>query len=583
MATDGLCLVVSPLVALMQDQVKQLHEKNIRATMVVSGMSMRQIDHAYGNCIHGDYKFLYVSPERLKNETFLTRFAEMPVRYIAVDEAHCISQWGYDFRPTYQEIHQLRDIQHVPILALTATATKPVVVDIQEKLELQNTAVFQSGISRTNLSFQVREVADKFPKLIEILQFIGGSCIVYTMSRKSTQLIAKELESQGFSATSYHAGLDHRTRKLRQEEWIQGNIRIMVATNAFGMGIDKNDVRSVIHYHVPESIEAYYQEAGRAGRDGKNSVAVLLYNQQDKERLNESAENRFPDVGVVKQMLIGLFQHLKITYGDGTARPYRFQIREFATQFAHPVQLAYNAIQTLVRQGWISLSDPFYAPSRFTFKISNRELYRFQVNSPEYEPLIKYLLRNFTGIFEQTVKIDEEQIGKYLSQSKEKVIQQLNYFNVSGIGAFYEQSEHPLLSFFYERPNHDEITLNKDQLNFLRERHQEKIAAMVNYYNADGEACRTELMQNYFGEQSEFRCGICDLCLSRKNTFIADQIEQKAMEILALLAQQPSSTQQIWATVKGKNALLELAMQHLRQEERIVKNNELWQKRLSAR
>lgn len=576
---EGLCIVVSPLVALMQDQVKELKEKNIRATMIVSGMSERQIDHAYGNCIHGDYQFLYVSPERLQNQNFLERVKEMNVSLIAVDEAHCISQWGFDFRPTYLEISTLRDIHDVPILALTATATNHVVNDITEHLELRDHKLFKSSIKRTNLSFQVREATDKFPKLLEIIQYFSGSTIVYTMSRKTTQLLVKELEAQGVSATAYHAGLDYRTREKRQKEWIDNKVQVMVATNAFGMGINKNDVRVVIHYHVPESIEAYYQEAGRAGRNGKNAFAFLLWNENDIGRLNESKEDRYPGVEILRNILIGLFQHLQIAFGDGPGRPYNFQLYRFAKRYDLSPRLANNAIDSLIRQAWFTVSDAYFSPSSFRFKVSNKELYRFQVNSPDYEIIVKYLLRNYTGIFEQSVRIDEEFLAKKIDSTFEAVKTKLEYLHKAGIGAYYPQNEEPLLSFLQIRPMRDEFLFNTQQIDFLRNRHHEKIDTILDYISTPAASCRTKVIQDYFNELQDEDCGICDLCSERKNQNSKEAIQSKANEIVDLLQEEAKSYNDIINQLKGKKTLIDFAIQLLLNEEMIEKKDNLWQKK----
>ncbi len=577
MMQPGLCLVVSPLIALIQDQIKALKSKHIRASMIVSGMNNRQMDQAYGNATVGEYKFLYVSPERLQNDHFLSRLSEMPLSMIAVDEAHCISQWGFDFRPSYLEIPNVREIHQVPIIALTATATKQVEQDVVEYLQLNQAKQFRASVVRNNLSFQVRITADKLPKLREIEQYVPGQSIIYARNRNLTKAIAEDLEQKGFSATYYHAGLSPEARKDRQLEWMKNNKRIIVATNAFGMGIDKADVRSVIHYQSPESIEAYYQEAGRAGRDLKNSFAVLLANQQDIERLEESKESRFPSEKKLKKVLIQLFLYFHISFGAGKDATFPFNLYRFAHQMQLDVNEVYIAIQSLSKQGWLVMNQPFYHPSKFQFQISNTELYSFQVNQPEYEALIKFLLRNYSGIFDQTTAISEEFISKHIQEDAKDIKRKLTFLHTSGIGTYYPQNEDALITFLYERPNHDDFSLDMRQLNFLKQRHSDRVDSMIQFIENPRNQCRMMLIQNYFDETNLEACGICDVCKSNKTQIDEIEIEQFQQQLLHLLQEKSREYEEIKIELNIPDKKVKLILDTLLQEQLIEQTEQNWQ------
>ena len=576
LAKNGLCIVISPLIALMQDQVLQLKKRNIKAAMITSGMSHRKIDQIYGNCIYGDYKFLYISPERLKNDTFLTRLPEMPVSLIAVDEAHCISQWGYDFRPSYLEINTIREVHSTPLVALTATATPKVQADIIDKLNLTEPKKFIGSLKRDNLSLHVRHTTDKIPKLFEILNSVGGTSIVYTMSRRKTKLIADELLHQNFSATYYHAGLSKERRDEHQNDWIVGHKRIMVSTNAFGMGIDKANVRSIIHFELPESMEAYYQEAGRAGRDEKNSVAVILVNEQDIQRLKKSAAEKFPEEQILKNILVGIYNYLKINFGDGPGKPHPFSLYKFAKQYNLEVKLVYNAVECLVKDGWIELSDAYYSPSKLFFRISNEELYRFQVNQEEYEEIIKYILRHYAGVFDQNTKINEQHIAREINETEDDVKRKLAYLHRSGIATYYPQNDDPIMHFLRARPQRDEIYFNREQLNFLRERHQAKIQTMITYV-LQKDHCRFQYIQNYFGEREQEVCGICDICLQQKQNRQKKEFRRLELGIISLLEEDSLTFEQLSKQLKAPKKQIEQVINYLQQEERIEQSEEIWQ------
>lgn len=576
MAKDGLCLVISPLIALMQDQVNALRERRIRTEMVVTGMPLRKVDYAYSNCTVGDYKFLYVSPERLQNEIFLSRFKEMPISMIAVDEAHCISQWGYDFRPSYLQIAELRDIHpNVPIIALTATATPQVQQDIVEKLQLKNENRFIASVERTNVSLNTREVTDKLPKTVEILRKIQGQSIVYTMSRKKTKMVSDLLKQQGISSTFYHAGLSKETRAEVQKQWIENRQRVIVATNAFGMGIDKPDVRSVLHFDVPETLEAYYQEAGRAGRDQQNSIAALLWNTQDIQRLEESKEMRFPEPHTLKNIMIGLFNHLKINFGDGPGKPYPFSIYQFAKKYDLSPKLVHYSLESFVKLGWIELSEPYYSPTTIHFLITNEELYRFQVNHQSYEKVVKFILRNYPGVFDVSTKIREEEIAKKIALPTHDVKKQLSALHKQRIINYYPQNELPYISFLQERPKGDFFQMNSDELDFLRTRHQERINSILNYINLDKNDCKAQFIQSYFGEDNAKQCGICDSCLRKK--LQQKQLKHLEIQLLTLLKENERSFDFLLKELNANRSQLKNLLLHLEQEEKIQRNKLNWQ------
>lgn len=575
-AKEGLCLVISPLIALMQDQVQALKKRNIRTEMVVTGMPLRKVDYAYSNCTVGDYKFLYVSPERLQNEIFLSRFREMPISMIAVDEAHCISQWGYDFRPSYLQIAELREIHpNAPIIALTATATPQVQQDIIDKLQLKHVNRFVTSIERDNVSLSTREVNDKLPKTVDILKKIQGQSIVYTMSRKKTKMVSDLLNQQGISSTFYHAGLSKEQREQIQKQWIENKQRVIVATNAFGMGIDKPDVRSVIHFDVPETLEAYYQEAGRAGRDQKNSVAVLLWNEQDVERLEQSKEMRFPEPHILKNIMIGLFNHLKINFGDGPGKPYPFSIYQFAKKYDLSPRLVHFSLESFVKLGWLELSEPYYSPSTIRFLISNEELYRYQVNHPAYEKVIKFMLRNYPGIFDVSTKIREDEIARNCSLDRKKVNNQLLFLHKQRIVNYYPQNELPYISFLQERPKGDFFQMNSDELDFLRIRHKERIDSILAYLQLEENQCKAAFIQTYFGEEPIDRCGICDNCLREK--LKQKQKRQLEAQVLTLLMDNERSFETLLQELKTNHAQLKNLLLYLEQEEKIQRNESIWQ------
>lgn len=535
LAMDGICVVVSPLIALMKDQVDNLRKRGILAVAIYSGMGKREIDTALDNCIYGNYKFLYVSPERLKTEIFIERFKKMKVNLIAVDESHCISQWGYDFRPPYLEIAKIREFHPaVPCMALTASATPVVKEDIIEKLELKNPSVFVKSFSRKNLSYTVRFAENKLEKAIEIVKKVPGTSIFYVRNRKGTKDIAQALSQVGISATFYHAGLDNSVREERQSAWKSGKIRVMVATNAFGMGIDKADVRTVVHLDLPENLENYYQEAGRAGRDELKAYAVLITNEQDIKTLEERAAMAYPPQDFLKRVYQCLANYYRIAVGSGGMASFDFAISEFVDTYQLDLLSTYNSLKVLQEEGLISLNESFYSPSSLKFDVSQSKLYEFQIANAKLDPVIKMLLRNYGGeLFVEFIKIQESKLAKSMNLAENDLIRILEQLDGFGILTYSKRKDKPQITFMTERYDAGRLPLNLKRIEERRQNTISKAAAMVAYIRED-KSCRASQISNYFGENTEAICGICDVCLAKKKALGQkdDQLKQKILQTL---------------------------------------------------
>ncbi len=518
MCMEGLCLVISPLIALMKDQVDQLNKQGIKAYAIYTGLTNREIDIILDNCIYGDIKLLYVSPERLQTEIFRERVKNMNVNLLAVDEAHCISQWGYDFRPTYLQIAEFRDhfIEGVNTIALTATATGQVVDDICEKLMLQEPRRFKASFERENLALAVRKPQHKESKLLEILERVSGSALIYVRNRRKTKEITTWLLQNRISADYYHAGLGHDLRTKKQELWQSGQTRVMVATNAFGMGINKNNVRIVIHYDIPDSLEAYYQEAGRAGRDGKKAYAVVLYHEGDKHQLYQSFENSNPSPEFIGRVYQALANYYKIAVGSNMLSYFDFDITDFCNRFNFSAREAYYAIQKLEEEGFIELNESFYHPSKVTFNIDKTELYKYQIANVSLEPVIKTLLRLYGGeLFGNFMRISENQIARVLNMTLKKVRQQLEALNEQKIITYDKMRDKPQLAFITQRYDASALPLDIERLKERRKIRKQKLDAIIRYVE-DMEHCRTRIILGYFGEKSFDDCGHCDYCIDKK-------------------------------------------------------------------
>ncbi len=511
----GICLVVSPLIALMRDQVETLNAQGISAVAIISGMGKREVDRMLDNCIFGDIKFLYLSPERLLSDLVRERIQHMKVNLIAVDEAHCISQWGYDFRPPYLHLAALRELHpQIPVLALTATATEEVVVDIQQKLAFKDGRVFRKSFERKNLSYVVRNEDNKLGKLIAIANKVPGSGVVYVRSRRKTEEIARHLNMHGIAADFYHAGLDTPLRMKKQSNWKNGAIRMMVATNAFGMGIDKADVRLVVHLDLPESLEAYYQEAGRAGRDEKKAYAVLLQNESDKLQLLKKLEQSVLSVQEIKQIYHHLGNYYQLAYGAGAGLSLDFDIADFCTRFKLDAIQTWHALKFLEREEYISLSESIFLPSRIQLIVSQEELYRFQVEQPTYDLFIKTILRSYGGVFDHFAPIKESDLAKRMGLSRAEVIARLDKLQLLELLNYLPQTDKPQLQWIKPRVAIQHVFLDHKYIVERHRIHRHQIESVIAY--SEKPICRSMQLLHYFDDMDALKCGVCDICLDDK-------------------------------------------------------------------
>ena len=546
LASPGICIVITPLIALMKDQVDRLREMEIKAQAVHSGMTREEIDIALDNCIYGDYKFLYISPERIRTELFRKRVASMNVNLVAVDEAHCISQWGYDFRPSYLNIAEIKQyIQgEVPILALTATATSKVVDDIMDKLGFRKKNVLKASFERKNLVYLVRKVEDKNEYLLSTVSKVKGSGIIYVRSRKKTREIAQFLVANNIAADYYHAGLKREIKDKKQNAWSSGNPRIIVATNAFGMGIDKADVRFVMHWDIPDSIESYFQESGRAGRDGKKAWAVQLYYESDVKRVRDRVEAKFPPVDYIKNIYELLCNFLQVPVGSGKNVVYDFNLAEFVTKYRLSVTQAYNSLKFLQRENYIELTEELNNPSRVHFTVGRDDLYKFQVANASLDGFIKLLLRSYTGMFSEYVAVNEEYLSKASGLSRDVIYQFLKKLAGHNIINYIPGKKTALIIFTEERLDKKSLYISPDNHRNVKEKYLERLEEMIKYISSQTR-CRASMLLDYFGQDS-VRCGMCDVCMSRNELDLSKyEFDRILEEMKKLLEKGALSSEQL--------------------------------------
>jgi len=575
LAQPGLCLVITPLIALMKDQVRNLRDRGIKALAVYSGMTREEIVVALENCIFGDYKFLYISPERLDTDIFRAKLRNMKINMITVDESHCISQWGYDFRPAYLKISEIRELlPTVPVLALTATATPEVVKDIQTKLGFrEDSRIFRMSFERKNLAYIVRNTESKQEELLHILNSVSGSAIVYTRNRKRTREVAELLVNNEITATFYHAGLNNDVKDQRQKSWLSGESRVMVATNAFGMGIDKPDVRLVIHVDLPDSPEAYFQEAGRAGRDGQKAYAVLLYAKSDKATLSKRITDTFPDKEYIRKVYEDVNYYFQMAMGDGLGCTFAFNLDEFCRNFKHfPVQ-ADSALKILTRAGYLEYTDEQDNASRILFTIHRDELYKLRETDPETEKLINVILRSYTGLFTDYAYINEDSLAIRSGLTRQRIYEILLMLTRRHILHYIPRKKTPYIIYTRERQEAGRLAITRDIYEERKESYITRIKAMTEYATAE-DKCRSRMLLRYFGEKNEHNCGLCDVCLSKHHSGMKlGEFQEMENQICEQLETSPLSAATLLNRINGEREKAERVLSYLLSEEIIQSND----------
>ena len=575
LAQPGLCLVITPLIALMKDQVRNLRDRGIKALAVYSGMTREEIVVALENCIFGDYKFLYISPERLDTDIFRAKLRNMKINMITVDESHCISQWGYDFRPAYLKISEIRELlPTVPVLALTATATPEVVKDIQTKLGFrEDSRIFRMSFERKNLAYIVRNTESKQEELLHILNSVSGSAIVYTRNRKRTREVAELLVNNEITATFYHAGLNNDVKDQRQKSWLSGESRVMVATNAFGMGIDKPDVRLVIHVDLPDSPEAYFQEAGRAGRDGQKAYAVLLYAKSDKATLSKRITDTFPDKEYIRKVYEDVNYYFQMAMGDGLGCTFAFNLDEFCRNFKHfPVQ-ADSALKILTRAGYLEYTDEQDNASRILFTIHRDELYKLRETDPETEKPINVILRSYTGLFTDYAYINEDSLAIRSGLTRQRIYEILLMLTRRHILHYIPRKKTPYIIYTRERQEAGRLAITRDIYEERKESYITRIKAMTEYATAE-DKCRSRMLLRYFGEKNEHNCGLCDVCLSKHHSGMKlGEFQEMENQIREQLETSPLSAATLLNRINGEREKAERVLSYLLSEEIIQSND----------
>ncbi len=552
MANPGLCIVITPLVALMKDQVENLKSRGIKALAVFNGLSPKEINVAYDNCIYGEYKFLYLSPERLSSELFLTKLPQMPVSMLVVDEAHCISQWGYDFRPSYLKIAEIRNLlPEVPVLALTATATPQIVSDIQDKLQFKAKNIVKKSFERKNLAYIVRYTDDKLSELVKITKAISGCTVVFVRNRKKTKEYCEWLRQNDITAHYYHAGLTHETKDQRQKEWMNDQVQVMVCTNAFGMGIDKPNVRLVVHMDAPDSLEAYFQEAGRAGRDEKKAYAVMLWSNADKKRLKQNMAVSYPEKEVIFRVYEALGNYFQIAVGHGSDRSFDFEMIPFAKAYGFNLLQVFNSLKILQRAGYLEYTEELNIPSRVHFICNKQELYKIQVDNPNFDAFLTLLLRSYTGFFTDYVSIDEPTLAKRANTSIKVIYDYLNHLSRLKLIHYIPRKRTPQIFYVRDREDKKHMKLDKEVYADRKVEFEKRVMAVINY-NEYTHVCRSRYLLNYFGDKDGKNCGQCDVCLEKKKHNVdnqeADDVEKEMINLL----QQPHHQRQIEQCLSAK-------------------------------
>lgn len=568
MARKGVCIVVTPLIALMKDQVDRLRKLGISAVAIHSGMSYSKIDIALDNCVYGDVKFLYIAPERLATETFRLRVQRMNVSLLAVDEAHCISQWGYDFRPSYLRIAEVRKmLPEVPILALTASATDMVTKDIMKHLGFKEEHIIRSSFARPNLSYAVRHTDDKNEQLLRIVNNVTGSGIVYMQSREGCEQVATFLQENGISASYYHAGLPHAEREIRQEEWTSGKTRIVVATNAFGMGIDKADVRFVVHYTMSDSLESYYQEAGRAGRDGKRSYAVMLVASNDSSRISKHFSDEFPPLEQIKLIYEKVCDYVQVAVGDGLYASYIFNIHDFCRREHIHISRVRAALKLLQQNNYLTLTEEVDNPARIIFTTGRDDLYKIRVSQDELDNIIRVILRLYGGVFTEFRSIDEKQIAAISGYTIDKVRELLKRMWQMRIIRYIPANTTPILFFNEERLPTNDLYISPESYTHRLRLTQERFENVLRYIGNE-QSCRSVMMQNYFGDTDTTVCGVCDICINKKKE-INNKPNSLEDKVLTLIREQNLTSRELCRLIKHDPQEIASAVEKLKAEDKI--------------
>ena len=575
MAMEGLCVVVTPLIALMKDQVENLKTRGIAAAAIFSGMSHNEILMTLDNAVFEAYKFLYVSPERLATSIFMEKIKQTKVCMIAVDESHCISQWGYDFRPSYLRIADIRQLlPGVPVLALTATATPEVVVDIQTQLQFEEPNLFQKSFHRSNLAYVVRTVENKDENLLKILNNVPGTSVVYVRNRKKTKEVADFLNLNGISAENFHAGLKNETKDAKQARWKSGDTRVIVSTNAFGMGIDKAEVRTVVHLDLPDSLEAYFQEAGRAGRDEKKAYAVLLYNNSDAVKMRKRVSDTFPGKEMVVKVYEALGNYYQIGVGSGLDAVFAFDIADFCIKFKLPILISFNCLKILQQAGYIELTDEQDSSSRVLFTVGKDDLYK-QKHSPDQEKLMHILLRSYTGLFTDLASINEDTLAKRLEWTHDKIYEQLVGLAKDRIIQYIPRKKTPFLTFVREREATNRVVFTKETYDDRRERYISRVKSVLDYAQEEN-ICRSQILLAYFGEKETSTCGKCDICLKKKELQVStNEFETIRQAIHLVLKSEELTVNSVIKKTKFKESKVIEVVRFMLDNDQIIENKSM--------